>query len=128
MPAKELSKSIIGENSFFEGKFYIKGELEINGKFEGTSIKVDHLYIGKTGKVKSNIKATSIIIEGIVIGNLLATNRIILYPTARVLGNIRTPEIIIQKGVIIEGKCTISNDLENPAKDLIQKLYEEKQS
>ncbi|HEC92570.1 MAG TPA: polymer-forming cytoskeletal protein [Candidatus Atribacteria bacterium] len=126
MPVKEISKSIIGENSYFEGKFYIKGELEINGKFEGTSIKVDNLYIGKTGKVKSNIKATSIIIEGIVIGNLLATNRIILYPTARVLGNIRTPEIIIQKGVIIEGRCTISNDLENPAKDLIQKLYEEK--
>ncbi len=126
MPAREMPKSIIGPNSFFEGRFYIKGELQIDGKFEGSSINVDHLYVGKTGKVKSNIKASSIIIEGIIIGNLTATSRIILYPTARVLGNIKTPEIIIQKGVIIEGKCTISNDFENPSKDLILKLYEEK--
>lgn len=126
MPVKELSKSIIGENSFFEGKFYIKGELEVNGKFEGTSLKVDHLYVGKKGRVKSNIKSSSIIIEGIVVGNLLADSRIILYPTARVLGNMRTPELIIQKGSIIEGRCIISNDLENPARDLILKLYDEK--
>ncbi|MBN1897540.1 MAG: polymer-forming cytoskeletal protein [Spirochaetes bacterium] len=126
MVLKELTKSLIGENSFFEGKFFTTGELVIDGKFEGVAVSVEHLHVGKKGRVRSNIKATNIVIEGIVIGNLVATGRIILYPTARVLGNIRTPEIIIQKGVIIEGKCTISHDLENPAGELITKLYDER--
>ncbi len=126
MSGREASKSLIGINSFFEGKFYITGELQVDGKFEGLSLRVGHLFVSKTGKVKSNIKASTIVVEGIIIGDLTATDRIILYPSARVLGNLKTPELIIQKGVIVEGKCTISNDLEHPAKDVIESLYGEK--
>ncbi len=126
MALKSESKSIIGENSFFQGKFYIEGELHINGKFEGVSLRVDNLYVGRNGRVKSNITTINAVIEGIVVGNITAKNRIMLLPTARILGNIKTPELIIQRGVILEGKCTITHDLENPARDLILKLYEGK--
>ena len=46
-----------------------------------------------------------------------------LLPTARILGDIRTPELIIQNGVILEGRCIISNDLNQSAKTLIESLY-----
>jgi len=122
-----MTRSIIGENSFFEGKFYVKGELEIQGKCEALCIGVDHLIVGKTGKIKADIKASTITVEGIIIGNLKATVRIVLYPTAKVLGNISTPELIIQKGAIIEGKCTIISETEKSARDLILELYEGKE-
>ncbi len=126
MAKKEPTKTVIGKNSFFQGKFYINGELQVDGKFEGTSLHVDHLHIGETGKVKSNIKTSTAIIEGIIIGNITATSRVMLLPTARILGNIKTPELIIQKGVIMEGKCNITNDMEHSASDIINKLYEGK--
>ena len=122
---KELS--IIGENSFFQGKFYIQDELQIDGRFEGTALFTDTLVIGKKGKVKSDINANNVMIEGIVIGNIAAKNSIMLLPSARVLGNIKTPELIIQNGVVLEGKCTISSDdLEKSPQELITKQYEEK--
>ncbi len=122
----KASKTIIGQNSFFEGKFYINGELQIDGKFEGTSLFIDTLIISKKGKVKANIKANSVVVEGIIIGNILARNRVMLLPTAKVLGNISTPELIIQNGVILEGKCIIRNDMEKSPMELIEKLYDEK--
>lgn len=120
----ENSNTQIGEKSFFEGKFLINGSIQINGKFEGTILKVDQINIGKTGKVKANLETSSVVVEGIVIGNIKASTRVMLLPTARVLGDIKTPELIIQNGVILDGRCLISTQPEKSAKDVILKQYE----
>ena len=44
--------SVIGDGSVFEGKIYIQGSLEINGKFEGEIKTEAQIVIGKTGKVR----------------------------------------------------------------------------
>jgi len=116
--------NLIGENSYFTGKFIINGSLRIEGRFEGKYLEVEQLYIGPLGKIKTNINAVSVIVEGLIIGNIIASNRILLMPTAKVLGDIKTPELIIQNGVILEGRCTISNDLKSSAKSLIDADYE----
>jgi cytoskeletal protein CcmA (bactofilin family) len=123
-PTVDVTNSKIGENSYFSGRFYINGSLKIDGKFEGKSLQADQLYIGPTGKVKTNITASTVIVEGIVIGNIYAKNRVMLMPTARILGDITTPELVIQNGVILEGRCMISNDLKHSAKDYIFAEYD----
>ncbi|TGK00991.1 polymer-forming cytoskeletal protein [Leptospira semungkisensis] len=121
--SSEVTNSTIGENSYFNGKFFINGSLKIDGKFEGKSLQAEQLYIGASGKVRTNITAASVIIEGIVIGNITARNRVMLLPTSRILGDIRTPELIIQNGVVLEGRCIISSDLKHSNKDHIELEY-----
>ncbi|MEI0448252.1 polymer-forming cytoskeletal protein [Brachyspira intermedia] len=117
------SNSIIGEGSFFKGEFTLNGTLRIDGRYEGEKLEVDNVFVGATGKVKSNIKTVSAVIEGIIIGNIEAKNRVMLMPTSRVLGEIRTPELIIQNGVILEGVCIVSQDpLTNPKENILE-LY-----
>jgi cytoskeletal protein CcmA (bactofilin family) len=120
----DVSNNIIGENSYFTGNFHINGSLRIDGRFEGKYLQAEQLYIGSQGKIKTNINAVSVIIEGLVIGNINATNRVLLMPSAKILGDIKTPELIIQKGVILEGRCAISNDLKSSAKNLIDTEYQ----
>lgn len=120
----DVANNVIGENSYFTGRFLINGSLRIDGRFEGKYLQADQLYIGPNGKIKTNINAVSVIIEGMVIGNINASNRVLLMPTAKILGDIKTPELIIQNGVILEGRCTIANDLKSSAKDLIDNEYE----
>jgi len=115
--------STIGEESFFEGRYAVKGSLRIDGKFEGESLLVDQLLVGAKGRVKTDILATNVVVEGIVIGNISASRRILLLSTARVLGDIKTPELIIQDGVVLEGKCTISHIQINDPKIYIESLY-----
>jgi cytoskeletal protein CcmA (bactofilin family) len=115
--------STIGEESFFEGRFAIRGSLRIDGRFEGQALLVDQLQVGPKGRVKTNIVATSIVVEGLVLGNMSATRRILLLSTARVLGDLKTPELIIQDGVILEGHCTISHVQIENTPEYIQGLY-----
>lgn len=119
------SENNIGAKSFFQGRFVLKGNLQVYGKYEGDLLEVDTLFIGKTGKVKTHIKANNVIIEGIVIGSIQANIRVLLYPTARILGNIETPELIIQHGVIFEGKCQITNNPNTSSSELITTLYDD---
>jgi len=122
----EIVNSVIGEKSYFEGKFLVNGTLQVNGRFEGTVLKVDQIFVGQNGRVKADLEASSVVIEGIVIGNIRASTRVMLLPTAKVLGDLKTPELIIQNGVVLEGRCLISNNLNTPAKEMILKVYNEK--
>lgn len=117
------SNSIIGEGSYFKGEFTLKGTLRVEGCYEGDKLEVDNVIIGQTGKVKSNIKSIASVIEGIVVGNIEASSRVMLMPTSRVLGEIRTPELIIQNGVMLEGLCVIAPNPQTNPKETILSLY-----
>ena len=121
--SQDITNSVIGPNSYFTGQFFINGSLKIDGKFEGKALQADQLYIGTTGKVKTNIKANSVIVEGIIIGNIEASHRVMLLPSARILGDIKTPELIIQNGVVLEGRCMIANNMQASAKEYISVEY-----
>src|SRR5213078_3533618 len=46
-------------------------------------------------------------INGTVNGDVLATEKLHLGRTARVLGNIQSPRLIIEEGAILEGGCSM---------------------
>lgn len=118
------ANSMIGEKSFFDGRFLVKGNMRIDGRFEGQTLLVDQLEIGPKARLKTDITATSVVVEGIIIGNIYASRRILLLATARVLGDIKTPELIIQDGVILEGRCTISHVQIEDTRGYLESLYE----
>ena len=91
--------------------------------YEGEKLEVDNIIIGQTGRIKSNVKSVSAVIEGIVIGNIEAASRVKLMPTSRVLGEIRAPELKIQNGVVLEGLCVVAPDPKTNPKETILSLY-----
>lgn len=117
------AESTIGESSSFEGRFAVRGNLKIDGRFEGEALLVDQLAVGPKARVRTSITATSVVVEGVVIGNISASRRVLLLSTARVLGDIKTPELIIQDGVVLEGRCTISHTRLDNTKQYIEELY-----
>ena len=114
----------IGVSSSFEGRCTVHGSLRIDGRFAGTRLEVDQLYVGPSARIKTDIFATSVVVEGVVLGNITAENRVLLLSTARVLGDLRTPELIIQDGVILDGQCSIGRMRRDSAHRFIEALYE----
>lgn len=100
--------SNIGEGSVFEGKFYVNGSLSIAGKFEGELHTEDHLIIAEPGKVKTHITARKVTVAGTLIGNIDASEEVVLMATGRVMGNITTPVFSLQKGGISKGEVVIT--------------------
>lgn len=115
--------STIGEGSVFEGKFYISGSLRIDGKFEGEIKTDEELVVGETGKVKTNIHAKNVVVAGTVIGNIIADDEVKLLETAKVLGDIETPILTVQRGVIAHGMVTITGGQKKDVKKLIEESY-----
>ena len=115
--------SVIGEGSIFEGKLYIQGSLEVNGKFEGEIKTEGQITIGKTGRVKTNIIARKVIIGGTLMGNIRAHEEVLLLETGRVLGDVTTPLLNLQKGVVIQGKINITGGQKKETKKVIEESF-----
>jgi cytoskeletal protein CcmA (bactofilin family) len=126
MAAKNAQEtnSVIGERSIFEGKFYISGSLQIDGKFEGEIRTEDQVVVGEMGKVRTDIQARRVVVAGTVIGNIEAESEVMLLSTGRVLGNIRAPRVNVEDGVVVTGEITISAGQKKDVRSVIEESYE----
>lgn len=110
--------ALLGKGSEFEGKLTFEGQVRIDGKFTGQITTKDTLVIGDGAKVMAEIQAGVVIINGVVEGNIRATQSIELHQPGRVKGNIETPSLSIDKGVMFEGSCKMENGSSGAAKPL----------
>jgi cytoskeletal protein CcmA (bactofilin family) len=96
--------SLLGRGSAFEGKLTFEGTVRIDGRFRGEVFSDDTLVIGEGALVEAEIDIGEIIIQGTVVGNIKAKRSIEIHAPGRVKGDIHTPSLQIDKGVIFEGR------------------------
>ena len=98
----------LGSQTEFIGKLSFSGVVHLDGDFEGEIISRGTLVVGSESSVRAQINANVLKIAGEVHGDLTATEKIELYPPAKVYGNIRTPVLVVEEGVFFEGTCSMS--------------------
>jgi cytoskeletal protein CcmA (bactofilin family) len=103
-----ILNSLIGEGSEFRGEFKVKDLIRIDGYFKGNIITEGKVLVGKTGLVETDIQAGIAVIGGEVRGSIHARVRVILLSTGRIFGDIVTPSLLVEEGVVFEGRCTIN--------------------
>jgi len=108
---KENIKTTLGNETSFTGTIRFKDSLKIDGKFDGEIISKGFLYIEKGAVVKANIQVGSIIIGGIVKGDIEATEKLEMLTTGQAFGNSKTAKLKIADGVVFDGKCEM---IKNP--------------
>jgi cytoskeletal protein CcmA (bactofilin family) len=96
--------ALLGRGSEFEGKLTFEGTVRIDGKFTGTIITNDVLVIGEGAKVNAEISCGTVIVHGEINGNVKAKSAVELHHPARMRGNVETPSLMIEKGVVFEGQ------------------------
>ncbi len=99
----------LGSQTEFTGKLAFSGVVHLDGSFQGEIISRGTLVVGSESVVEAQIHSNILKIAGEVRGDLTATEKIELYPPAKVYGNIRTPSLIVEEGVIFEGTCSMSS-------------------
>jgi cytoskeletal protein CcmA (bactofilin family) len=104
-PAQGEINTLLGRGSAFDGKLTFEGTVRIDGKLSGEIFSNDVLVIGEGAEVSAEIDVGVVIVEGSVTGNIRAKRGVELHAPARVRGNIETPSLFIDKGVLFEGTC-----------------------
>lgn len=96
--------TLLGRGTSFEGKLTFEGTVRVDGKLKGEVFSDDVLIIGEGAIVEAEIDIGEIIIQGTVIGNIRARRSIEVLAPGRVKGDLHTPSLQIEKGVIFEGR------------------------
>lgn len=107
----------VGHGTTLTGETSFQAMLRVDGHLVG-SISSDSgtLIVGTNGQVDANISVSVANISGMVNGDIHATEKIQLGRTAKVIGNIQTPRLIIEDGAVLEGGCTMLKAREEVAK------------
>jgi cytoskeletal protein CcmA (bactofilin family) len=96
--------TLLGRGATFEGKLTFDGTVRIDGRFKGEVFSADTLVIGEGAIVEAEIDIGEIIIQGTVVGNIKAARSIEIHAPGRVKGDLHTPTLQIDKGVVFEGR------------------------
>ncbi len=99
----------IPSGSEIKGTITFGEAMRIDGDFEGELITDNgDLVVGKTGRVKANIRVRRAIIEGRVEGDIKASGKVEIKQKAQINGNLQAKELVIEEGVSFTGKCKVN--------------------
>ena len=113
-------QTFLGPQTTLEGKLVFEGTVRLDGHLTGTvESKEGVVIVGENAVIHADILVNTATVSGEVRGNIRATNRIALYPPARVFGDLSAPVVIIDVGVVFDGKCTTT-----PKDDAVGKIAE----
>lgn len=101
--------TLLGKESMFEGKLQFDGVVRIDGSYRGEIRSEGTLVLGPSAEVEAEIEVRSCVIEGNFSGNLKATESVEIHAPAKVKGTVTTPEIQVERGVLLDGKCTMES-------------------
>ncbi len=99
-------RGFVGSGTALTGEVTFKAMLRIDGHLTGR-ITSDSgtLIVGTTGQVDANIEVAMAVVHGSVNGDIVASQRLELGRAAKVFGNIKASNLVIEEGAIFEGNC-----------------------
>lgn len=108
----------IGKSVIIKGELSGSEDLTIEGKVDGEIELRDHvLTIGPNGKIKAQVFAKSVIVMGMVTGNISASDKINIRENGSVEGDINAPTIAISEGAQFRGSIDMQSQQRQGATD-----------
>lgn len=107
----------VGHGTSLTGDTNFQMMLRVDGHLTGTvTSDGGTLIVGNNGQLDAHTSVGVAQINGTVNGDISATEKVQLGRTARVVGNITTPKLIIEEGAVFEGGCTMLKAREDQEK------------
>jgi cytoskeletal protein CcmA (bactofilin family) len=103
--AARPDRPLLGAGAHFEGLLVLHGAARIDGTMRGRVLGADILYVGEHGSVEARIDAEEVVVAGRIVGDVTASRRVELQPTARVSGRLTAPRISFAEGCEFDGPC-----------------------
>ena len=104
-PSSDLKeRATIGASIFVKGDLTGEEDLVVQGRVEGTiRLSQNNVTVGARGRVKADVRARIISVEGQVEGNLYGEEKIVIRKSGRVKGNLVAPRVSLEEGSTFKG-------------------------
>jgi cytoskeletal protein CcmA (bactofilin family) len=116
VPRRSTELTRIGASVTLEGDLTCEEDLRLDGRLKGTvSVPQHRVLISSTGKVRANVFARVIEVEGQVRGDLEGAERVVVKATGNVVGNLRAPRVSLENGAQFKGSIDMEQAAETGA-------------
>ncbi len=105
------ARSLLAQGAKFTGRLESQAGVQIDGNFNGDIDMNDTLMVGKDGMVNAKVKARTVVVHGKLEGEINATAKIELMAGCKVVGDMKSPSVVIQDGVEFEGTLKIEKKI-----------------
>jgi cytoskeletal protein CcmA (bactofilin family) len=99
--------TIIGPGTSVKGDIESGGFTRVDGSIQGNVNARGRVVIGEKARMKSHVRGTVVTVGGVVYGNILASEQIVILSTGLVLGDIITRRIRADEGCLIHGRVKV---------------------
>ena len=99
-----MGTTTIGPTVIIRGRLKADENLTIKGRIDAEISSSQALTIENSGGVKADVRARSVKISGVLVGNTTADEKIEIAPDGRVVGDLRAPRIVISDGAAFRGR------------------------
>lgn len=107
MSEHEPQITVIGPDTRIKGEMSFDRTARILGHFEGLVTTEGELQIGASAHCKAALQAGTVIVDGLVEGDILARDRVQLNGSARVNGDVVAEKLIVSEGASFSGHCRV---------------------
>src|SRR5512144_2427006 len=107
-PEQAEITAFLGKGTEFKGVLSFTGTIRVDGKVEGEIISKDTLIAGDGAFLQGEISVGTLISSGKIMGNITAGQKVHLLAPSNIQGNIKTPKLIIEEGVVFDGKSEMA--------------------
>lgn len=105
--------TVIGKGSEIKGNIKVNGVVRIDGDIDGNLETDGNVIIGENARIRGNINAKSIIVGGIILGNIFANDSVKVLANSIVIGDILSHKVQIEDDALVNGKCISIRNEEN---------------
>ena len=111
----------VGNGTVLTGETNFQAMLRVDGHLTGSvTSETGTRIVGSTGRVDANIVVAAAMINGTVNGDIIASERLELGRTARIVGNVQSPRLMMEDGAVLEGSCSMIRAKENLEKRIAE--------
>lgn len=106
-------QALIGPSITIVGQLSGDEDVLIQGRIEGAvEFKKNSVTIGRHGRVKADIKAREVCVEGILEGDIYSEQRATIRATGSVIGDINAPRVMMEDGAKFKGSIDMEPQAE----------------
>ncbi|EPF28642.1 polymer-forming cytoskeletal family protein [Treponema medium] len=102
--------TIVGSGSLISGNVTVSGLLRIDGDIDGNIQTMGRVIIGEEARIRGNIRAASVSVGGIVQGDIIAPDYVVVLSSGMVIGSVLTKKLRVDDNVILHGFCSAIGD------------------
>ena len=95
--------NVIGSSIVIDGEISGDEDLVIQGTVKGKITLKESLYVENSGVVEADIQTRNVEISGSVVGNISASDKVEIKADGRMVGDIKSPRILIADGATFKG-------------------------